>query len=73
MADKIELKPCPFCGAEVTMQKGRTSGGYAFCHPQVDWVKNPTKRCVVRANIVFVNYREASEWAAAWNRRADNG
>ncbi len=66
--NEIELIPCPFCGAEVSMTAGRPVPGmfparsYTFTHPAGD--------CVVRRRVVFVNLREAREWAAAWNRRA---
>ena len=68
MNDEIELKPCPFCGADVRMVKSRPIEGcggtpsYTFSHPDGD--------CVVRRSVVCVNLREAREWATAWNRRA---
>lgn len=67
MSDGIELKPCPFCGADVRMVKSRPIEGcggtpsYIFSHPDGD--------CVVRRSVVCVNIREASEWSFAWNRR----
>ena len=66
--DEIHLEPCPFCGADVRMTAGRPVFGtfparsYTFTHPSGD--------CVVWRSVVFVNLREAREWAAAWNRRA---
>ena len=69
-SDAIELIPCPFCGAEVSMTAGRPVPGmfparsYTFTHPAGD--------CVVRQRVVCVNLREAREWAAAWNRRAND-
>ena len=72
MSDSIELKPCPFCGAKVTICAGHGAhaGQYGFCHPGGRDGFDLSPRCIVRTNIVFVNFREASEWAAAWNRRA---
>lgn len=75
----IELKPCPFCGAEVSMARmtGAYSGGFSFCHhngTHANGIGGDTfddHGCVVRRAIVFVNEREAREWADAWNRRAD--
>lgn len=75
MSDEIKLKPCPFCGAEVTMRKGVKGAPqmFAFNHHggRNGYNMNPT--CIVRTDIVFINRREAQEWADAWNRRADNG
>ena len=67
---EFKLEPCPFCGAEVSMTAGRPVSGtfparsYTFAHPAGD--------CVVRRSVVCVNLREAREWAAAWNRRAND-
>jgi hypothetical protein len=64
----IHLDPCPFCGKAVIMQRSTKkyggAYGYAFCHP------GPPTTCVIRCGIVFVNFREASEWAKRWNTRA---
>jgi hypothetical protein len=71
MENEIKLNPCPFCGATVHMDAGRPFEGcggtpsYTFVHPG--------NECVVRRAIVFVNRREAMEWAAMWNRRAEDG
>ena len=68
--DAIELIPCPFCGAEVSMTAGQPVSGtfparsYTFTHAAGE--------CGVRRSVVFVNLREAREWAAAWNRRAND-
>ena len=63
----IELKPCPCCGVEVNMEPttGRYKGGYAFCHPG----GKTSVKCVMQGGIIFSNFREAQEWADAWNRR----
>ena len=67
--DEIHLESCPFCGVDVSMTAGRPvcetfpARSYTFTHPSGD--------CVVWRSVAFVNLREAREWAAAWNRRAE--
>lgn len=57
MDQKIELKPCPFCGAEAELKEitGR-------------WTAKCTKECV--GTRIFKDKQKAVE---VWNRRADNG
>jgi hypothetical protein len=70
---KIELRECPFCGAPVRLEQGKEhygsfDCGWAFTHTACE-----PNECVVRRAIIFVNTREATEWASAWNRRACDG
>lgn len=76
----IELKPCPFCGVEVSIAAGtgRHAGRYAFCH---QYGARPNSilgfeghmtydKCIIQDGIIFHCLRDAQAWAAAWNRRA---
>ena len=61
MADKIKLKPRPFCGAEAEVEMTNIEFGNdwsVYCH-----------RC--RCGGAFCDTE--AEAAAAWNRRANNG
>lgn len=58
-----ELKPCPFCGYEAEISKGRFDGkdtSYVMC-----------KKCAARGEFFFVSPKYASNERAikAWNRR----
>ena len=60
MAEKIELKPCPFCGSKAEMVEQRlpnTATRYGVCCGECD-------------NGTWKWYESESEAAAAWNRRA---
>lgn len=72
MADKIKLKPCPFCGEEVNFHKG-ILGEWAILHKNGYWPDglHDTNRCGYHNCICCAargyNKRKV---AAAWNRRA---
>lgn len=58
-----ELKPCPFCGGEAEISKGRFDGkdtSYVMC-----------KKCEAWGEFFFVSPKYASNERAikAWNRR----
>ena len=60
--DKIELKPCPFCGGKAKMQQGLT------------WLIGcDTRGCIgYRPYSLDRDYETAEEAVAAWNRRTDD-
>lgn len=58
-----ELKPCPFCGCNLSEYRGRKQGGKPF----VTWF-HPTNGCVF-----LLSRLETEDEIEAWNRRADNG
>lgn len=76
-----ELKPCPFCGEIVYLEKrplwrteGITTRGYAGCFKFIIECPNPKCRCNVMLGANDTIYRpeaEAKQNAIkAWNRRA---
>lgn len=72
----IKLKPCPFCGSKVELEKRplwRDSHGYFGCYEFVIECKNPECLCRIYLNKNDTIYREeekAKENAIrAWNKR----
>ncbi len=63
MSDKIELKPCPFCGGKAKMVV------YTNYNDYNDYVVNCTK-CGASVPIWHETEKEAAQW---WNRRDENG
>ena len=62
---KIELKPCPFCGAKVAIEDISTEDETYFM------IQCENQKCSAAA--CFGDESETQEGAArAWNRRADN-
>lgn len=79
-----ELKPCPFCGQYVYIEKvplwhtyDRTTRGYYGCYEYVIKCNNSNCQCTValpRNDTIYNSDEEAINNAiTAWNRRADNG
>ena len=77
------LKPCPFCGQPVYIQKNPlwtesygSTRGYYNCYEYVIQCNNPDCRCTVslpRNDTIYNSDEEAINNAvAAWNRRAEN-
>ena len=65
MSDKINIKPCPFCGDEVGIRRtGLYHWRYAIYH------KTETE-CVLDAQAFLLPY-EKDVAIEMWNRRADN-
>lgn len=61
--EKIELKPCPFCGAELYKTSTEDFCGYShsiFVHPD--------NYCCIRGMYLY----EGSIDVTLWNRRADD-
>ena len=60
-----ELKPCPFCGKEVSMGKTYPeSGYYFFCHQLgVD--------CPIVGKCIHIDAKTETEAINKWNRRAE--
>ena len=61
MMHKEELKPCPFCGGEVSMTQHLFSGGFNVWHIGQPCLVEPIR-------IVTTDREQAIE---AWNRRAE--
>lgn len=77
------LKPCPFCGNAVYLEKkplwrdcNGSTHGYFGCYEYVIECNNPECRCNVALkgnNTVYAKDEEAKQNAIeAWNRRANN-
>ena len=60
----VELKPCPFCGAEAVMETFTTAR---------EGVPRFRARCKDCDTETSWDYFTASECAERWNRRAENG
>jgi hypothetical protein len=60
--DKVELKPCPFCGGELERHGGKKLGYYYYAHPTNDCILANLDEAIGVA-IIFENEIEA------WNRR----
>ena len=70
------LKPCPFCGTEVMLEKRplwSNHGGYVGCYEFVIECSNPECCCRIRLGINDTIYNEEEEAKAnaikAWNHR----
>ena len=70
------LKPCPFCGKEVTIKREplwRGSHGYVGCYEYIIQCDNPDCRCEINLGQNDTVYRDdetARQNAInAWNRR----
>lgn len=79
-----ELKPCPFCGKPVYMEKvplwktyGSCAHGYFGYYEFVVKCRDPECGCTINLignDTVYHSEQEAFENAArSWNRRMDNG
>lgn len=71
MENKIELKPCPFCGekARIKSAKYNTLGIYGDSTTQKQWWAIECHECKISQPIRY--YFSKSEAAEAWNRRAE--
>lgn len=62
-----KLKPCPFCGGDVTMIYNSLDNSYKFYHKNViDAIE-----CCVLEPIVLYGFSSLAEAGEAWNRRAE--
>ena len=79
-----ELKPCPFCGNSVYIEKkplwrtvGNTTHGYFGCYEFDVKCQNPDCGCMVNLggnDTIYHTDDEAKQNAInSWNRRAGNG
>lgn len=74
MQVNLELKPCPFCGAEVAIRPTTASAEYyRFYVKHPDYLNRGRKnRCIFDDGKTF--YADDIEDAVnVWNRRAENG
>lgn len=62
MKDKIELKPCPFCGGEARLEKDYDGGWSAFVM---------CDKCLARTGLISANIRYCANDKAieVWNNR----
>ena len=63
-----KLKPCPFCGGEVSMVYNSQSGVFKFWHKGL----NAHKDCCV-SEPILVDADSLADARQKWNRRADDG
>ena len=57
-----ELKPCPFCGADVQLRNVIPNRGDLFC------INHPSKGCIMYGDSMYFNTEEDA--VGFWNRRA---
>lgn len=64
----MKLKPCPFCGSEVTLTYSSHDNMFHFYH------KEDLAPCGAKEPIDFDGYfvKSLAEAAEAWNRRAND-
>lgn len=61
--EKEELKPCPFCGAKVSMTYNSAENAYSIWHERTACMLEEP----IKINGAFV--KSLTEAAKAWNRR----
>lgn len=71
MSEKVELKPCPFCGntARLNFTNDNHHSPWVSCDGAIQ--TNGTKSCF--ACQYPWNFKTVEEAIEAWNRRTDNG
>lgn len=60
-----ELKPCPFCGREITVRSSSRSYSFVFSH------KEPRNCPFFKFEIMWLDAKSLKEAVEWWNRRAE--
>ena len=64
------LKPCPFCGGDVTIYCSSATNGYYFMHNNK---QGKAKNCILLTpSTICGKYKSLKDAYEAWNRRGEN-